>query len=49
MSRWDSERIQVLDALLADYSVKGLPDIIGYVISAIAGAAIVLILFKLCT
>ena len=35
------------DALLADYSVKGLPDIVGYVISAIAGAAILLILFRL--
>jgi cobalt/nickel transport system permease protein len=35
------------DALLTDYSVKGLPDIIGYIISAIAGAAILVILFRL--
>jgi cobalt/nickel transport system permease protein len=35
------------DTLLQDYSVKGLPDIVGYIISAIAGAAILVILFRL--
>jgi cobalt/nickel transport system permease protein len=34
-------------ALLPDYSVAGLPDYFGYVISAVAGAAILLIVFKL--
>ena len=35
-----------LNALLQDYSVKGLPDIVGYIISAVAGAAILVILFR---
>jgi len=36
-----------LNALLQDYSVKGLPDIVGYIISAVAGAAILVILFRI--
>ncbi len=35
------------EALLGDYSVKGLPDVMGYVISAIAGVAILVIVFRL--
>jgi cobalt/nickel transport system permease protein len=35
------------EALMADYGVKGLPDIVGYILSAIAGTAILIILFKL--
>lgn len=35
------------EALMQDYGVKGLPDIIGYILSAIAGAAILVIIFKL--
>lgn len=34
-------------APLSDYSVKGLPDVLGYIISAIAGVAVLIILFKL--
>lgn len=34
-------------ALMPDYSVKGMPDAFGYILSAIAGAAILLIVFKL--
>ena len=34
-------------ALMQDYGVKGLPDIAGYILSAIAGAAILVIVFKL--
>jgi cobalt/nickel transport system permease protein len=34
-------------ALLPDYSVAGLPDYFGYVLAAIAGAAILVIVFKL--
>jgi cobalt/nickel transport system permease protein len=34
-------------APLGDYSVGGSPEILGYVISAVAGAAILIILFKL--
>jgi cobalt/nickel transport system permease protein len=34
-------------ALAADYGVKGLPAAFGYVLSAVAGAAILVILFKL--
>jgi cobalt/nickel transport system permease protein len=34
-------------ALLPDYSVAGLPDYFGYALSAITGAAILLIIFKL--
>lgn len=33
--------------LMPDYSVKGMPDAFGYILSAIAGAAILIILFKL--
>lgn len=29
-----------------DYAIKGLPDEAGYIISAVAGAAIMIILFK---
>ena len=35
------------EALLPDYTVHGLPDIAGYLVSAIAGAAILVILFRL--
>jgi cobalt/nickel transport system permease protein len=34
-------------APLGDYSVKGLPPVVGYIISAIAGVAVLIILFKL--
>lgn len=34
-------------AFLKDYSLQGLPDILGYLISAVAGAAILIILFRL--
>jgi cobalt/nickel transport system permease protein len=34
-------------ALLPDYSVTGLPDVAGYIISAIVGVAILVIVFKL--
>ena len=36
-----------LNALLQDYSVKGMPDFVGYIISAVAGAAILVILFRI--
>ena len=36
-----------LKALFQDYSVSGLPDILGYIISAVAGAAILVILFRI--
>jgi cobalt/nickel transport system permease protein len=35
------------DAPLPDYTVGGLPEVAGYVLSAVAGAAILVILFKL--
>jgi ABC-type Co2+ transport system, permease component len=35
------------DALMQDYSVSGLPDVAGYILSAVAGAAILVIVFKL--
>ena len=35
------------EALMQDYGVKGLPDVVGYILSAIAGAAILVIVFKL--
>lgn len=35
------------NALLADYSVKGLPEVAGYILSAVAGVAILIILFKI--
>ena len=35
------------EALMQDYGVKGLPDVVGYILSAIAGAAILVIAFKL--
>ncbi|MEE3420805.1 MAG: cobalt transporter CbiM [Lachnospiraceae bacterium] len=35
------------DALLPDYSVSGLPDVFGYILSAIIGAALLIIIFKL--
>ena len=34
-------------SLMPDYTVKGLPDVAGYILSAIAGVAILLIVFKL--
>lgn len=34
-------------ALMADYAVKGLPDAAGYMLSAVAGVAILIILFKI--
>lgn len=33
-------------AFMSDYGIKGLPDWAGYILSAVAGAAILLILFK---
>ena len=35
------------NALLPDYSVHGLPDAVGYILSAVIGAAILIIVFKL--
>lgn len=35
------------NAVMPDYAVKGLPDGAGYILSAVAGAAILLILFKM--
>lgn len=32
---------------MPDYSVKGIPEIAGYIISAIFGAAVVIIIFKI--
>jgi cobalt/nickel transport system permease protein len=34
-------------AIIPDYSVKGLPEIAGYLVSALAGTAVLIILFKL--
>ena len=34
------------EAIMPDYTVAGLPDIAGYILSAVAGAAILIILFK---
>lgn len=34
-------------ALLADYSVSGVPEVLGYIISALLGAALLIILFKI--
>jgi cobalt/nickel transport system permease protein len=36
-----------LKALLPDYSLSGLPDVVGYILSAIIGVAILIILFKI--
>ncbi len=35
------------NAIMPDYAVKGLPDIAGYILSAVAGVAILIILFKI--
>jgi cobalt/nickel transport system permease protein len=35
------------DALLSDYALKGLPDVAGYILSAVAGAALLIIVFKI--
>ncbi len=35
------------NAIMPDYSVKGLPEIAGYILSAIAGVAIMVIIFKI--
>ncbi len=35
------------NALMPDYAVQGLPDIVGYILSAVAGVAIMVILFKI--
>ena len=35
------------DSLMPDYAVSGLPDVAGYLLSAIAGVAILIILFKI--
>lgn len=34
-------------ALMPDYGVKGLPDFVGYILSALAGVAILIIIFKI--
>lgn len=34
------------NAVMPDYAVSGLPDIVGYILSAVAGTAILIILFK---
>ncbi len=36
-----------IKSLMPDYSVKGLPEIAGYILSALAGVAILIILFKI--
>ena len=36
-----------LDSLMPDYSVAGLPEAVGYILSAICGVAIMIILFKI--
>ncbi|MGV8984079.1 cobalt transporter CbiM [Clostridium sp.] len=36
-------------ALMPDYSVSGIPEIMGYIISAVGGIAIMIIIFKLIT
>jgi cobalt/nickel transport system permease protein len=33
--------------LMPDYSINGMPEVMGYILSAMAGVAILLILFKL--
>lgn len=35
------------NALMPDYAINGVPEILGYILSAIAGVAILLIIFKL--
>ncbi len=35
------------ETLFPDYTVNGVPDIVGYIVSAVAGAAILVIVFKL--
>jgi cobalt/nickel transport system permease protein len=35
------------NALMSDYSIKGLPEITGYILSALAGVAILIIIFKI--
>jgi len=35
------------NALFPDYAIKGVPDIVGYILSALAGAAILIIIFKI--
>ena len=35
------------DALLPDYSLQGLPDIAGYILSAVIGIAVLTIVFRL--
>ncbi|HEY9594803.1 MAG TPA: PDGLE domain-containing protein, partial [Spirochaetia bacterium] len=35
------------EALFPDYTVAGLPEWVGYIVSAIAGAAILVIVFRL--
>lgn len=35
------------EAIMPDYAVSGLPDIAGYILSAVAGVAILIILFKI--
>lgn len=34
-------------ALMPDYSVNGMPEVLGYILSAVAGAAILIIVFKI--
>ena len=35
------------DALLPDYSLAGLPDVVGYILSAVIGIAVLIIIFRL--
>jgi cobalt/nickel transport system permease protein len=35
------------ESMMPDYSISGLPEFIGYIVSAVAGVAIVIILFKI--
>ena len=34
------------DALFPDYAIEGLPDVTGYILSAVLGAALLIIAFK---
>ena len=36
-----------LETFMQDYAVKGLPDVAGYILSALAGAAVLIIVFKI--
>ncbi|MBE6829686.1 MAG: cobalamin biosynthesis protein CbiM, partial [Ruminococcaceae bacterium] len=35
------------EAMMPDYSVGGIPEVAGYILSAVAGVAVLLIVFKI--